>query len=531
MICAAIANGSRALGQQLLTNIDDDSSSSSNQINLPKCLSEAELANELSNRLTIEEQKLVVNPLMITPKMSFWASQLTAQATNDVEKSWLIFEALAHRQQKVGPPSTDVPRTAQDVFAEWGNPHVSFSCRDNALLYEALARAVGILCFDVYVQESADGSVVPHDCALIIIDRHGILVDPSYLCYGIRHKKFTVMDDLQVIALYMTQLPDLSSSKIAVKLAPELSLIMENYFEKLLNLGHLAEARRILPKVERLDTNAAMTAYEEGSLAVAEGRIDFAVSSLSKAIAGDPHEGVYYFRLANAYAQDSRFYEAREALKAALRCDLMAHEAAEVEQLISNTNALAVWGATSHGSAMMVRGNLPEAIKSFRQAVEIEPNSTDLFPMLGVLYFDCHEYQDALISLRHASKAEPSDPYLRFYIWLVRMRLGDKIDATQELRKYLDGRRFQFQDDWPSKIGCFLVGQISDSELFQTANKLNPDRVGEDCCEAFFYAGEKALISGDNASAEADFKKCIATTAEDQSEYSGAKAELQLLDK
>jgi tetratricopeptide (TPR) repeat protein len=529
---AVIIINSHFLAQQVASAIVGPYTNSFAYENAPPIYySQRDLAEKLAKLLTGEEQRLVINPLVYTPQMASWARQLTAQATNDDEKARLLFIAFLHRQQKTGPPATDVPRTAPDVFAEWDNPQVAFSCRDNALLYEALARSVGLTALDVYVQESANGSLVPHDCAIVNFGHTGILVDPSYHYYGIRHRKFTIMNDLQVIALYMSEFPDLVSSQIAVKLAPELSLVQENYFEKLSNIGRVAEARRILPAVERLNTNATVIAYVEGSLALAEGRTGFAISSLGKAIAGNPLEGTYYYHLAKAYAEDSRFPDAREALKAALHCQLMASEASWMEQLIANTNALAVWGLTSRGWAMTIQGDLPEAIKSYQQAVRIDPNSNDSFFILGFLHFDCHEYQDALINLRRASEAAPSNPYPRFYIWLARLRLGDKTAATEELRKFLDGRQPESHDDWTSKIGRFLIGQMSDAELFQAADKLSLDQGGEYHCEAFFYAGEKQLISGDKITAENDFKKCIATDDDGEVEYFSAKAELQTLDK
>ena len=497
----------------------------------PTFYTRPELAKKLSERLSPEELKLVVDPLVITPQMAAFARELIAGATNDAAKSRLIFDALARRQEKIGPTTRGILRTARDVFAEWNNCRVAFSCWDNALLYIALTRSVGITAFDVDVQESMDGSKAPHNCAFVIIDGNGILVDPAYLYYGIRHRQFTILDDLQLIALYMIQLPDLESSKIAAKLAPDLLLVQENYFAKLVSSRSVAEALQMLPTIKRLDGNSTVTAYAEGSVAVCEGRTGVAISRLNQAIAENPHVGDYYYQLANAYAQDSRFDDAREALRASLSCDIFTNEVDAIQQMISNTNTLKLWGYTSRGAAMMVQRNLPEAIKSYEQTVTIEPQLSYVYHLLGILYFNCHELQKALTNFDKAGQMDPSDPYLRFQIWLIRSRLGEKTAANEELRTFLNGRESQFPNDWQSKIRYFLLGELSDKELFEAADNMNTNEDEGYNCEALFYAGEKQLVSGDKSIAKSYFKKCVGTKADNEPEYLNAVAELQALDK
>jgi hypothetical protein len=109
--------------------------------------------------------------LLFSPEMEKWARQLTGGAADDESKAKMIYEALIHRPSPTHQVVRDTLRPASSIFTDWSNSNVSFSCRDNALLYVALARPVGIKAFEVYVDETSDGSTEPHDCAFVVAHR------------------------------------------------------------------------------------------------------------------------------------------------------------------------------------------------------------------------------------------------------------------------------------------------------------------------------------------------------------------------
>lgn len=303
----------------------------------------------MSKILTEDEIKLAINPLTATSKMSNWAENITSRGTNDTDKARLLFDEIVKRVKQNRADGTGKMRTAKEVFDVWDDPSIQLYCRDYALLYVALSRSVGLAAYDVYVQEQANGSTEPHDCAFLILNGGGILVDPTYLSPGVLHKKFIVLNDLQVIALYLSQLPGIKCSEIAVKLAPELSLVQLNLFEKLLDNGSLDAARKVLPVVERLDTNAVTTCYAEGRLALCEGRTGEAVRLLEEAVTLDSDVAVYHVQLAAANAEMGRLSDTRKALNDALRCPLTVEEAERVRMLLTNTNGLESWIAGLKG--------------------------------------------------------------------------------------------------------------------------------------------------------------------------------------
>jgi lipoprotein NlpI len=107
--------------------------------------------------------------------------------------------------------------------------------------------------------------------------------------------------------------------------------------------------------------------------------------------------------------------------------------------------------------------------------------------------------------------------------------MGEGEAANTELQTYLRGRTTRKADDWASKIGHFLAGQLAEPELLAAAkNEVKKTEAGQ-LCEAYFYAGSKHLFAGDKAVARDYFQKAIATDRKDFAEYTSAVAELKYL--
>ncbi len=75
----------------------------------------------------------------------------------------------------------------------------------------------------------------------------------------------------------------------------------------------------------------------------------------------------------------------------------------------------------------------------------------------------------------------------------------------------------------------FLLGQITEDELFAAAKTASPVEMTGQLCEAWFYAGKKKSLAGDRQSAASYFRKCLQTGRMDFEEYAFAKAELKVL--
>jgi hypothetical protein len=111
----------------------------------------------------------------------------------------------------------------------------------------------------------------------------------------------------------------------------------------------------------------------------------------------------------------------------------------------------------------------------------------------------------------------------RFYIWLIRARLGDKESADKELAPYMEGHPVEWSGGWDAKTGNFLLDRISEDDFLVSLSD-NPGT-------AWFYAGMKRLLNNDRASAAEDFRKSIATGDKTADEYQLAAAELKALSK
>ena len=346
----------------------------------PEVFTQAELVETIQRKIGPGDMKWTISPFATTPEMDNWARQLTEGVTNGEAKARILFKTLAQRAMKDWASQQRYAiRTASEVFADWNNPGVSFCCRDYTLLYVTLARAVGITAYVVNVEQEANGDKVPHACAALVLGENGLLSDLSLLQFGVAHKHFTIMNDLQVTGVLMSEFPESKRKGIACKLAPDCVLVQLNFFLKLIQDGRMNEAREIVPKLKRLDAITATGDYAEAVLALEDGKPKAAITVLLKAIAVNPHEADFHVRLADAYARKGSLNDARESLRDALRCPLKPRGREEPQRLIDNTNDLAAWGLCGRGMAMNNKGDWNGALKSFDRAIELRSDYVDAY--------------------------------------------------------------------------------------------------------------------------------------------------------
>jgi tetratricopeptide (TPR) repeat protein len=343
------------------------------------------LLDTLRTKLTREELGLVVNPLESDPQIDQLALQLTLGATDEQAKARLLFKSLASYAEKDKGGTEGTMRTARQVFAAWNNPKARLYCKDYALFYVVLARAAGITAYEVDVQEEADGQKVPHACAAVFFGQRCLLVDAAYMRFGISHKRFRILSDVQSIAMYMSQLPGMEASEIACKLAPDLALVQLNHFEKLILYDRMSDARELLPVIKHLNISPASECYEEGSLALSECKPDIAIKLLLKAIEINPHEATYHHRLALAYAEEGNVTNMVASLEKALQCPVTASEADDIRKCINNANIVAADFCYRYGYQMQIGGNLNEALRGYEKAISLKPPFAEAYFARGTV--------------------------------------------------------------------------------------------------------------------------------------------------
>jgi tetratricopeptide (TPR) repeat protein len=301
------------------------------EVAAPTDYSAQEFNKALCQKLSPEEVKSAVNPLASTSPMDSWGHGLTAGAKDDLEKARMLFEGLIHRLD--GQEMR--PLTAEEVFANWNNPEVSFHCEEYAFLYTSLARAVGLKAFAVVVEETCYGEKTDHACAAVFLGKKALLVDPSYFWFGAPHKRFQVLDDVQAAALYLSTFADLKKAQIACKLAPALPQAYSDLFCSLTHEGKWSEAKEVLHKFEELDHDSWGTACNKAIIAIHEKKYDEAASLSSRAIGINPSCGPAYVCLGSTLEQLHKFDEAKEAFQKALRCPLDTQTAVETRKQIA----------------------------------------------------------------------------------------------------------------------------------------------------------------------------------------------------
>ena len=171
------------------------------------------------------------------------------------------------------------------------------------------------------------------------------------------------------------------------------------------------------------------------------------------------------------------------------------------------------------------KGNYKTAIKIYDRAIKADGDDAPAYYGRGCTYFVMRDWTKALADFqRHCDlrkeEAYPAFP-ARFFIWILRARLGDRETADKEFAPYMEGHPAQWSGGGDAMVGNFLLGRISEDE-FVASLRDNPQT-------AYFYAGIKRLLNNERESAAEDFRKSVATGEKDATEYQMAAAELKAL--
>ncbi len=291
---------------------------------MPRHYSEQDLEAILAERLTETERQWVGNPFSCTEAMKQWARELTQDATSSVEKARGIWDGLMERTPVRGQARS---RTAREVFVAWDDPAVRLVCMDHAVLFVALARAVDVNAFFVQVTRDPDGITMNHACAAIFDEDRALLADSSFRWFGVPHREYAILDDLQTAAFlcFNNRFGDahpLVVCRAGLKLWPESIQGKLELAILLVRRDQPAEARRLLAELDQPASDgleASMYWVGQSLLAEADGDLDQAEDLQRKAIAQCATQAAYHARLGNICLKRGRLAEARSAFRDCLR--------------------------------------------------------------------------------------------------------------------------------------------------------------------------------------------------------------------
>src|SRR5439155_2868327 len=180
----------------------------------------------------------------------------------------------------------------------------------------------------------------------------------------------------------------------------------------------------------------------------------------------------------------------------------------------------------NRGDAKTEKGDFDGAIADFNRALQLNPKLAPAYAGHGSANFLAHNWTAALQGYRRFCElSQRNQAYPRLFIWIIRSRLGEREAADKELATHFNAE----PGTWVSKVATYLLGNLSEVELFTAAASPDANTDRGQHCEAWFYAGMKNVLGDDKWAAAQFFKKCLATGHKNAVEYHFAKEELNAL--
>jgi tetratricopeptide (TPR) repeat protein len=242
----------------------------------------------------------------------------------------------------------------------------------------------------------------------------------------------------------------------AVRLNPNSAEARTNLAANLSRLGKLGPAEEQFRKAAQLEPENFDANHNLGEVYVRAGKIADATPFLEKAQRIDPSSYDNGYDLSLAYLLTGHTKDARELIHALLQQKNTAelhNLLAEVEEKDGNfVTAANEFEIAAHmdpsesnlfdwASELLVHRTLEPSIEIFRQATERYPQSSRLAIGLGMALYSLGKYDDAVVSLLHATDLSPSDP--RIYPFLSRAYDSSPGQADEVIKRF---RRFaEFQ--------------------------------------------------------------------------------------
>lgn len=375
----------------------------------PRTYTKEQLAEELEKKLTVSERAKINYPLTINDEMRSWAQELVKDIADPAERARVLFETMSTR---LGTLTRAGIRTAEEVFREWDNPSTKFSCQEYAKLFVVLGREVGLDTYLTYVERDYSGDHLYHACAALFLNDECFLVDPAYHWFGVPHKTYVILDDIQTIAGQLSQpsaqVDDesaLINARSALKLYPDWNYGRSILTRCLLNLNRLSEAQFTLNKTQEIHPNCWDTPLFLSKLAYQQERYKDSERHAREFVEKHPHDSNAHAALAAALAEQKNYVQAREHFRRCLRRNPNERTRTRVLKYLATLNFHLGHGsdsALSRGLQKLTDGDYAGAETEYIQAIEEEPDSSTLYWKLAFIQIHLEKNEEAVTSLEKA---------------------------------------------------------------------------------------------------------------------------------
>ena len=183
--------------------------------------------------------------------------------------------------------------------------------------------------------------------------------------------------------------------------------------------------------------------------------------------------------------------------------------------------------------AYAVKEMFPQALEDLAAAMKIESNFGTDFGLRGIIAYRYGQWSQCASDCRSALQyGSWNDEAMAYFLWMARCRLGERVQASVELRNFAAARNPSTpQAAWCLKIISCLLGDLSDADLVSAAATVGDGEAAKGHeAEAHFYIGTRRLLQGNPTGARDSFKRCMGIAVEAELEIAISKAELARLD-
>jgi hypothetical protein len=249
-----------------------------------------------------------------------------------------------------------------------------------------------------------------------------------------------------------------------------------------------------------------------------ERRIAMVDTMLSVMAPGSSGEGNYRMKRAELLAEIDAIEPARRELRRLRQIigdseTIMAAPGVKVMEFIKVTESRLL-DSEDHYAA---------AEKMYRELLR-NPRLSGLKINYQAHLFIAGNVTDAHEQFRAYALENPTDTYRSIMADLTARRLGQRETAILET-----ARRNVLAESWPADDVKFLLGELSEGDLLESARHGTAFEIVDHECEAYFWLGEVALAEGRKEDSIKWLSRCIVTGYLSNVEFKIAKAELERL--